>query len=135
MPEEVIIHKNRKLIEIISYGDVTKEDIDKSLQSIGQIYKKYRISNVLVDAREETSLPDVTDISDFSTNLSGKTRGKIKFALLAREKMADNLKFMINVMLNRGGIIETFISKKEALNWLKEKPKKTKRNQVFYSIK
>ncbi len=39
MPENVTVNKELGIIEVHSYGDVTREDLDLSLATINQIYK------------------------------------------------------------------------------------------------
>ena len=117
MPEEVKINDELKIIEVISFGDVSNEDILASVASVAKIFKETRISKVLVDTTEEKSFPSTFEVLSIASNMPRDMR----FALFVRETQSTkrDVHFFETVALNRGFSFQTFTSKNEALKWLR----------------
>ena len=113
MPENVKINKELGIIEVNSFGEVSKDDIVSSLVSVDKISIETEISKVLVDTREVTSFPKTLEI--FGVAESKVPRG-IKFAVIVGD--AETPRFFETVARNRGFQMQNFRTKDEALKWL-----------------
>ena len=116
MPEEITVIKELGIIEVFSYGKVTREDSESSMASLEKIINETNFTKVLADTRKQESAPGTMDIFNFGELLPRS----IKIAILAtgEQSTAQDVKFAENVAYNRGVNIKTFTSKEKALEWL-----------------
>ncbi len=117
MPENITINKELGIIEVHSYGDVTREVLDLSLVTLKQIAEDTGIRMVLVDTTEQETMPTITDIFYFVVKLPETFR----FAIIVSEKQSskDDQDFLETVAYNRFFNVKEFFSRKEAVEWLK----------------
>lgn len=117
MPENITINKELGIIEVHSYGNVTREDLDLSLVTVKQIKEDTEIKRVLIDTTEQEKMPSIMDIFEFVEKLPETFR----FAIVASEKQPtkDNHDFLETAAANRLLNVKKFFSRKEAIDWLK----------------
>ncbi len=117
MPENITINKELGIIEVHSYGDVTRDDLDLSLATVNQIGKDTGIRMVLIDTTEQETFPNITDIFYFTKKLPQN----FEFAVVISEKQPtkDSHDFIETVAVNRSINVKEFFSKEKAIEWLK----------------
>ncbi len=117
MPENITINKELGIIEIYSYGDVTREDLDLSLATVNQIREDTGIIMVLVDTTEQEKMPSIMDVFDYAEKLPQTFR----FAIVVSEKQPtiNNHNFIETVAVNRSINMKDFFSREEAVEWLR----------------
>ena len=117
MPETVVVREDLQIIHVDSYGDVTIEDLESSLDAVLQIRRERGLTKVLVDASKETSLPSLMRIYDFGSNVAANLRG-VRIAVAISPHTQEDLSFMETVARNRGALVAVFVSVDAALAWL-----------------
>ena len=120
MPETITVHDDLEIIEVHSFGQVTKEDLLQSLKMVDKIYQERGYNKVLVDAQEEKGIPNAVDLFMFSGSMEQAYIGKTgRFALVTSMATQKDLEFLAKTVREKGIIVETFMSVNEALDWLK----------------
>lgn len=120
MPETITVHEDLGIIEVHSFGQVTKEDLLKSLQTVDQIYRTQGLNMVLVDAQEEDGVPNAIDLIMFSESMKRADVGKTgRFAIVTSEATREDLEFLVRTTQERGVEMSSFMSVDEAIDWLK----------------
>ncbi len=117
MPETVTIDEALGLIRVVSAGDVLASDLARSLESVLGIVEARGLRKVLVDTREQTSLPSALVLYEFGTRLSDRTRG-LKHAVVVSPRSIKDLRVLATVARNRGVQLEFFDCPEAALEWL-----------------
>ncbi len=117
MPQEVKINREREIIEIRSYGHVSFQDAAQTMSDVGQINREIGFSNLLEDARDETSTLGTVDMFVF---FSTRVPRFLRMATFVTEetKTKDQRRFGETVAKNRGYRVQLFNCKTEALCWL-----------------
>jgi predicted lipoprotein len=120
MPETITVHDDLEIIEVHSFGQVTKEDLLQSLQAVDQIYQTRGYNKVLIDAQEEEGIPNTIDLFMFSASMEKAYIGKTgRFAVVISEATRKDLEFLAKTTQKRGMKVNTFMSVDEAIDWLK----------------
>ena len=116
MPDEVRYNQELKIIEVESYGDVTRDDILGSIEKIKRIQTDTGVDKLLVDTTRQEKLPDSVDIFEI---FSAYPR-TIKTALLLNptQATAEDVEFVETVALNRGKKMKALDDRERALQWL-----------------
>lgn len=116
MPDKIKINEESGIVEIISFGAVSKRDIESSIAKTNQINEEIGINKVLVDTTEQDSMPNTFDI--FS--LFSQFPRDLRVALLANQDQptSQEILFSETVAVNRGLTVRVFKSREEALSWL-----------------
>ena len=65
MPDGVRLNRELSIIEVKSYGVVTRDDISNSIRLIQEIQEETGVSKLLVDTTEQEALPDAIEILKF----------------------------------------------------------------------
>lgn len=123
MPEEVTVRKDLQIIQVKSYGDITKEDFETTLDAILRIRQDKGLTKVLVDATKVTAYPSMASIFDFGSKAAESLKG-IRLAIATPPGMRDDPGFFENVTRNRGARVSAFASPDAALAWLTKEPNK-----------
>ena len=121
MPEEVTVLEDLQIIKVDSYGDVTATDLKKALEAVVRIRQERGLTRVFVDATKQTSLPDTFSAFKFGERLAHAIQG-LRVAVVGGKMLAKDLEFIQTVTQNRGGILQVFDTKEDALAWLMDKP-------------
>lgn len=116
MPDRVHVDESRDLIEIQSFGVVTKADIAASIATIRELAESNNIDRILVDTTMQEEMPSTTEIYELFSEFPRRTRT----ALLSDESQptSEDLAFVESVSVNRGTQMKVFFKKEEALAWL-----------------
>lgn len=119
MPETVTVHDDLEIIEVHSFGQVTKEDLLQSLQAVDQIYQTRGYDKVLIDAQEEEGVPNAVDLFMFGGSMEQAYIGKTgRFAVVTSEATRKDLEFLAKTVKEKGVRVKTFTSVDEAIDWL-----------------
>jgi len=116
MPDRIRLNEGLGIIEVDSYGSVTKEDIAGSISGVRRILEEKGINRILVDTRGQEAMPGTVSIFElFSRFPLG-----FKVALLVKKSQPTSAdqSFVETVAVNRGIQIQIFHRKTEALEWL-----------------
>lgn len=118
MPDEAKINLDLKIIEIQSYGNVTKEDIENSIKLCLKIFDLHGIKNVVVDTSSQVKMPSVSGIFQIFSNFPKQ----FNLAILIKEnqKTEKDIRFGEDVAVNRGVNMKMFYTRTEAIKWLNE---------------
>ena len=116
MPDEVKVNEECGIIEIRSYGEVTKEDIAHSIAEVCRLNLEKGINKVVVDTTEQEQLPGTMGMYE----LFSLFPRDLRVALVSEDLQptARDIHFIETVAQNRGIKIRVFPSKEESLNWL-----------------
>ncbi len=118
MPEKVFVNKQLGIIEVKSYGIVTRENLSSVLESIEAIMKETGIYKVIVDTSEEKILPNMWDLDGFGASIPATL--KIAIVVIDEQPTARKTEFVKNVTSFNGVQIQTFASRQNSLEWLNE---------------
>ena len=123
MPEVVTVNETLGIIEVRSYGEVSEQDLARSREQVSDIMREQGIMKVLVDAREETSLPSTFPLFLFGSSFAqSDILRSMTLAAVVSEMTKKHLAFIETVARNRGVEIRIFDSMDAALAWLTGSP-------------
>lgn len=116
MPEKIAVINEFRIVEIHSWGEVTKEGIAGAITRAQELFREEHIGKVLVDATRQTTLPSITELHQIFSLLPPNFR----VALLIEESQgtASDNRFIETVCLNRGVFIKIFHERQQATCWL-----------------
>ncbi len=116
MPDLVTINKDENIIEITSYGVISKNDIKESIAKIKQIMNEIGINKVMVDTTKQESMPGTMGIFDIFTIFPRD----FKVALFRNDGQltSEDIHFIETIAHNRGIMIKAFTSVDNAKEWL-----------------
>ena len=121
MPETITVHDDLEIIEVHSFGQVTKEDLLQSLREVDQIHQTRGYSRVLIDAQEEEGVPNAVDLFMFAGSMEQAYIGKTgRFAVVTSEATRKDIEFLVKTVGEKGIRVNTFTSVEEAIDWLQE---------------
>ena len=122
MPEEVKLNKEEGIIEVSSYGVVTKREIADSVDIISEIKRSEGVDKILVDTREQTLMPGTIEIVEL---FAEKFPHDMKVAVITSEEQATkrDIDFAEIIAANRFfDKFRMFPSKEQAMAWLNQSP-------------
>lgn len=116
MPEEITINNDLQIIEVMSVGDITINDLESSMATVKKINSETGFTKILVDTTREKSFPDTFKVHTFASLMP---RG-MQFALVSNEGQPTkkHVRYVETVAINRGLLVQEFNSKSAALEWL-----------------
>ena len=116
MPDEVRLNRELDIIEVESFGVVTREDISGSIQQIQRIQEETGVNRLLVDTTRQKTLPDAIEIFEIFSVYPRE----IRTALLVDKSQATarDVEFVETVALNRGKHMQVHYDREKALRWL-----------------
>lgn len=121
MPDRIIVSEEEGVTEVFSSGEVSSEQVLRSLREVIRIRDATGIQKVLVDTRRQSSIPGVVDL--FHIAAMELPLGMSFAILVHREQVTrEDLHFLENVAVNRGGRVRVFTSRQAALCWLHREP-------------
>ena len=117
MTGELKVNRGLEIIELRSYGAVSREEVIESMNKINQLSEETGIKLLLVDSRQVDAMPSTVD----QFELTSKFPRFLKMAvlILADAELLETYKFGETVGFNRGIPIRIFVSESEAIEWLK----------------
>ena len=120
MPESVSVMEDKGIIQIRSWGHVTREDMRVTTQEIIAIHRRHGFTKIFVDMRKVAKLPSTVDLFDAAINSRKLAGGLLRTAVLVSEGVKADRHFAETVAVNRGSVERMFDTKQEALVWLGE---------------
>ncbi len=116
MPVELFVNKDLGVIDVRSYGVVTREDLFSSLESAKMLVNETNINKVLVDTSEERELPNLLDLDDFGSSIPKFI--KVAIVITNEQPTERSARYIGNVASIEGVHIDTFTTREDALEWL-----------------
>ena len=118
MPETVTFNTELGIIECHSFGDVLLADIDNSIIEIKQMQEKNNVNKVLVDVREQASMPEKSGTFQIATSIPRSLR--VAMLLIEDQPTEADMRFVEKTALSGGASIRIFFSKDDAIEWLNQ---------------
>jgi len=121
MPETVTVLEDQGIIEVRSFGEVSAEDWQKSVDIVMDLVRTRGMTKVLVDSLTLVSMPKTWTLYEFG-NLLATTKfpQSVRIAAVIQGPLREDLKFIETVATNRGRRMKVFNSIDEATAWLNE---------------
>jgi hypothetical protein len=116
MPVELFVNKDLGVIDVRSYGIVTRKDLFSALELSNALRVKSNINKVVVDTSEEKELPTVLDLDDFGSSIPRSVKTAI--IITDEQPMAMRSRFFVNIASVKGANIDMFSTREDALKWL-----------------
>ncbi len=117
MPVEVLANKDIGVIEVRSYGVLTREDLFSAVESTKMLVIETKTNKVLVNTSEEKELPNILDLDDLGSSIPKYM--KIAVVVSDEQPTAMRSRFIVNIASVKGAHIDTFTTREDALEWLK----------------
>lgn len=116
MSDEVHVNESEGIIEVVSSGVLTRQDMERTKFRLQRILDEKGVSRVLIDTARLQSLPSTFDLFEVCSTYS--THFKIALLVMASNPINNDLAFAQTVGLNRGQIVKMFWDQEEARRWL-----------------
>ncbi len=116
MPVELFVNKDLGVIEVRSYGVVTRKDLFSALELSNALRVESNINKVIVDTSEEKGLPNILDLDDFGSSIPRSVKAAI--IITNEQSMAMRSRFIVNIASVKGAHIDMFSTREDALKWL-----------------
>jgi len=116
MPDTLKVDNEKEIIEIRSYGTLTKVDMEKSIEGLMELKRKHGIDKVLIDTTKLDSVPNTIEI--FETMANFPHGFKVAIIIDKNKAIASDIRFGETVAMNRGKNIKVFSNNSSAINWL-----------------
>ncbi len=113
--------KDAEYVSVALTGEVTRNDLESARNKTNLALTSNSCNRILVDAtRINLSLSDMENFEFTSEHRSRFPLG-VRIALVGRPDQSENLRFAETVAQNRGVIMNLFLDRAQALNWLLER--------------
>lgn len=117
MPDHITIDDLTRTVHVRSHGAVSIEDIRLSLATVQEVQRTKSYERVLVDAREQQSMPSSFDLYKLFTTIQ-PTSLRIAVLVNRGQRTAEDIKFIETLASNRGIQIRMFAYERKARRWL-----------------
>jgi hypothetical protein len=116
MPDKIFVNEDLDIIEVESFGEVTADEIARSIAKVREIYSEKGVSKILVDTCKQESLPTTIDIFDLFSTFPRE----FKLAILVKQSQIteEDLDFIETIAVNRAIRMKIFSERDVALEWL-----------------
>jgi hypothetical protein len=116
MSDEVRVNESEGIIEVVSSGVLTRQEMESTMATLQRILDEEGVSRVLIDTARLQSAPGTLDIFEFCSTSSRD----FKIALLVTDSNGINkdIAFAETVGVNRGQRVKMFWDREEARRWL-----------------
>jgi hypothetical protein len=116
MPDKIQVNEDLGIIEVESFGNVSRDDISQSIAKVRELFVEKGLSKILVDTRKQDEVPDTMDIFELFSTFPRELR----IALLVEQSQStkDDLDLAETVGVNRGVHVRILDEKESALQWL-----------------
>ncbi len=119
MPGKVLFNAKDNLIEIHSWGEVTNSEMLRSQCEVERLYQEKQTTKVLFDTEAVVTLPSPYMLYEFVVSLlDTRNPAALRFALLTRVGLKNDMRFVETVAVNRGILARYFIDRPQAMAWL-----------------
>ena len=121
MPETVTVLEDQGIIEVRSFGEVSAEDWQKSVDVVMELVRSRGITKILVDSLSLVSMPKTWMLYEFGNLLATPHfPPSVRIAAVIQGPLREDLEFIETVATNRGRRMRIFDSMDEATAWLNE---------------
>lgn len=127
MPYTLEWVSDRRLVKARHFGEVTTDEIRDRLDEIARETGVAHRPYLLVDVREATKYPDITELYLFAEASVYQPRVSSKTAYIFNERTAETIDFVVLAATNRGCSVQRFTEENAAIGWLFS-PSPTTRN-------
>lgn len=110
--------RDRRLLKVRHFGDVTTKEIQDRLSEVGREIGPADRPYLLVDVREATTYPGVADLYFLAEATVYRPRVSAKTAFIFNERTAKSIDFVVLVASNRGCSVQAFTEEDAAIQWL-----------------
>jgi len=119
MPGKVRFNTEDNLIEIHAWGEVTNSEMLRSQGEVERLYQENKTTRVLFDTEAVKALPPPYMLYEFVVSLLDvRNPAALRFALLTRVGLKNEMRFVETVAVNRGIRARYFLDRPQALAWL-----------------
>jgi hypothetical protein len=118
MPEKVSVNTELGMIEVESYGVVTREDLSRSLEQVEARAKETGMHKVLVYTPKAEQLPAYLELDDFGAAIPPYL--KVAVVVAVGQPTERKALFVVNVAKLKGARVKSFVSREQALAWLNQ---------------
>ncbi len=121
MTIDIKIDKDRKIIHRTVTGEITTNSAVTLVQNITLATKLHQGYNILVDIRDTTFYPEMTDLLEIATECSRQLIGfnnKIAFLIPNTEQRKQVAKLFKTCMETQGFVFTQFFDYESAVKWL-----------------
>ena len=119
MPEDVTVREDLQVIQVVSHGDITFDDLKTTLKAILRFKENQGLNKVLVDGTSAKSYPSKVPVFEFGKQVAESLRG-IMVAIVVTPETRNQSVFFETVARNRVCDIRTFDTLDAAIAWLDE---------------
>lgn len=121
MPGKVRFNAQDNLIEIHAWGEVTNSEMLRSQGEVERLYQESKTTRVLFDTEAVEALPSPFMLYEFVVSLRDtRNPAALRFALLTRIGLKNDMRFAETVVVNRGILARYFLDRPQALAWLNQ---------------
>ena len=101
MPDRIRLNEDHGVIEVQSYGQVSKKDIAESISKVREVLSSKGISKILVDTTKQETMPSTTDIYMLFSDFPREFRLALLMPLLKAQILNMQQKLMKSLSMIR----------------------------------
>ena len=116
MPDEISINERGNIIEVISSGVLTRQDMKGTKPRFQKILAEKPINRIFIDTTRLKSVPSIVEIYEIITSLP--VGFKIAILIAPSSPIIREVTFAETVGRNRGTTIKVCLDRDEAWQWL-----------------
>ncbi|MCF6289984.1 MAG: hypothetical protein L3J03_03140 [Desulfobacterales bacterium] len=120
MPQTVSLLKGHEIIKVKSWGLVTEAMLVETRDKIERLHQEYGCTMVLVDARQQSSLPGERFIFMFGKTIDFTFSRDIKWGVVISDETNEKILLLKETVENTGVPIKSFHTIEDCIAWLRE---------------
>ena len=118
-PVDVAVVAHQDYVEVRYLGAFSLLRFKGQMEQSAKACQERKYSRLLVNITELSGYAPITfERHQIGTLGAQLTRGKLKVAVLGTKDQITSDQFTAQVARNRGGVVQTFVDRDEALRWL-----------------
>jgi len=121
MGYKVAYNKKLNLVTASLIGVVTASELDEAVRKSSHLQNKHHCLNFLIDAREQTAVPSMTDLyylKDLYHNIKLNYKSRAALILPSLSELQKPILFWETVCRNDGWSVMSFETQEQAIEWL-----------------
>ena len=122
VPWRVAYHEDQKVAEVAYLGATSASDIRAATRAAIGVVKEHEVKRGLIDCSEQTetgSIPELYELPNLYDDEGLSRDLRIAFVEPARSELRHLAVFYETVCLNRGWQVRRFVSRGDAVDWLR----------------
>ena len=120
MPQTVSLLKEHNIIEVKFWGRVTEAMLVESRDKIERLHQEYGCNKVLVDARQQSSLPGERFVFMFGKTIDFTFSREMKWGILISNDTNEKILLLKKTIEDTGVPIKSFHTTEDCIAWLNE---------------